>query len=128
MSISDAESVVMDVLWAGSPRTAEDVIQTLAGQQDWQEATIKTLLNRLLKKGAISATREGRRYWYAPVLSREAWVRAQSNSLLQRLFGGRIAPLVAQFQSEQGLSAEDRAELLALLQSSADASQTRGQR
>jgi predicted transcriptional regulator len=124
MPISDAESVVMDVLWAGSPRTAEEVIQTLSGQQDWQEATIKTLLNRLLKKGAISATRDGRRYWYTPVLSREAWVRAQSISLLQRLFGGRIAPLVAHFQNEKGLSAEDRAELLALLQSSADANPT----
>lgn len=116
MQISDAESVVMEVLWAGSPRTAEAVVEALTGPQDWQEATIKTLLNRLLKKGAISATREGRRYWYSPVLSREAWVQAQSHNLLQRLFGGRLAPLVAHFQSEQRLSESDRAELLALLQ------------
>lgn len=118
MQISDAESVVMEVLWAGSPKTAEDVVDALSGEQDWQEPTIKTLLNRLLKKGAISAEREGRRYLYSPVLRREDWVRAQSSSLLERLFGGRLAPLLAQFQAEQGLSAEDRAALRELLERS----------
>ncbi|MCG6118277.1 MAG: BlaI/MecI/CopY family transcriptional regulator [Aquimonas sp.] len=118
MQISEAESVVMEVLWAHSPRTAEEVIEALAGQQDWQEPTIKTLLNRLLKKGALSAERDGRRYLYAPALKRDDWVRAQSSSLLQRLFGGRLAPLVAQFQADEGLSEEDRAALRALLERS----------
>jgi BlaI family penicillinase repressor len=118
MQVSEAESVVMEVLWAGSPKTAEDVVDALSGEQDWQEPTIKTLLNRLLKKGAISAEREGRRYLYSPVLRREDWVRAQSSSLLERLFGGRLAPLLAQFQAEQGLSAEDRAALRELLERS----------
>lgn len=98
MQISEAESVVMEVLWASSPRSAEEVVAALAGEQDWQEPTIKTLLNRLLKKRAISAERDGRRYLYAPVLKREDWVRQQSSSLLDRLFGGRLAPLVAHFQ------------------------------
>lgn len=118
MQISDAESVVMEVLWVSSPRSAEDVVEALAAQQDWQEPTIKTLLNRLLKKGAVEAERDGRRYLYSPVLSREAWVRQQSSSLLERLFGGRLAPLVAQFHAEQGLSDEDRAALRELLERS----------
>lgn len=115
MQISEAESVVMEVLWASSPRSAEDVVEALRGDQDWQEPTIKTLLNRLLNKGAISAEREGRRYLYAPVLQREDWVRAQSSSLLQRLFGGRLAPLVAQFHEDGALDPKDVAELRALL-------------
>lgn len=118
MQISEAESVVMEVLWASSPRAAEEVVEALAEQQDWQEPTIKTLLNRLLKKGAICAERDGRRYLYAPVLKREDWVRQQSSSLLDRLFGGRLAPLVAQFHAEQGLSEEDREALRALLERS----------
>lgn len=118
MQISEAESVVMEVLWASSPRAAEEVVEALADQQDWQEPTIKTLLNRLLKKGAICAERDGRRYLYAPVLKREDWVRQQSSSLLDRLFGGRLAPLVAQFHAEQGLSEEDREALRALLERS----------
>lgn len=118
MQISEAESEVMEVLWASSPRAAEEVVEALADQQDWQEPTIKTLLNRLLKKGAICAERDGRRYLYAPVLKREDWVRQQSSSLLDRLFGGRLAPLVAQFHAEQGLSEEDREALRALLERS----------
>ena len=61
MQISEAESVVMDVLWKRSPLSAEEVVSSLSGQQEWQEATVKTLLNRLLNKGAISAEKDGRR-------------------------------------------------------------------
>ena len=114
--ISDAESEVMQVLWAKSPRSAEDVIEALASTQDWQDATIKTLLNRLLNKGAIRAERDGRRYLYAPVLQREDWVAGESESLLQRLFDGRVAPLVAHFSQHRKLSKKDIAELRRLVE------------
>lgn len=116
MRISDAESVVMQVLWAASPLAAEDVFAAVAGDQGWQEPTVKTLLNRLLKKGAISAERDGRRYLYAPVLTREAWLRQESESVLDRLFGGRIAPMVAHFSAGGRVSRKDLAELRRLLE------------
>jgi len=115
MQISEAESSVMEVLWKHGPRVAEDVVAELAREHDWQEATIKTLLNRLLKKGAIRATKDGRRYLYSPVLKREDWVHGQSRGLLDRLFGGRVAPLVAHFSEQGKLSAKDIAELKRLL-------------
>ena len=111
MQISEAESVVMEVLWAHSPRSAEEVVAELARAHDWQEATIKTLLNRLLNKGAIHAEKDGRRYSYSPVLKREDWVHGQSRSLLDRLFDGRVAPLVAHFSEKGKLGAKDIAEL-----------------
>jgi BlaI family transcriptional regulator, penicillinase repressor len=116
MQISEAESMVMDVLWQRSPLTAEDVVAALAERQDWQEATIKTLLNRLLNKGAIEAVKDGRRYLYSPVLRREDWVLDESEGLLSRLFGGRVAPLVAHFNQHQRLSETDIAELRRLLE------------
>ena len=116
MQISDAESLVMDVLWQRSPRSAEEVIAELSRTQDWQEPTIKTLLNRLLKKGAIRAEKEGRRYHYAPVLKREDWVHGQSRSLLNRLFDGRVAPLVAHFSEKGRLSKKDIADLKRLIE------------
>jgi predicted transcriptional regulator len=117
MQVSEAESVVMQVLWeAGAPLPAEDVVAALARSQDWQEATIKTLLNRLLKKGAIEAAREGRRYLYSPVLQREAWLLGESQGLLERLFDGRVAPLVAHFSKQRKLSRKDIAELRKLLE------------
>jgi len=115
-NISEAESVVMEVLWRTSPIATADVVAALKNRQDWQEPTIKTLLNRLLKKGAISARREGRRYLYSPVLRRDEWLSSESKGLLDRLFGGRVAPLVAHFSKQRKLSKKDIAELKRLIE------------
>jgi predicted transcriptional regulator len=115
MSISDAEAMVMEVLWQRNPLSAEEVIAALAASTGWAEPTIKTLLNRLLNKGAIHAEKQGRRYLYSPTLAREAWVEQQSEGLLERLFGGRVAPLVAHFSERGKLSAMDIAELKKLI-------------
>ncbi|WP_159015568.1 BlaI/MecI/CopY family transcriptional regulator [Cognatiluteimonas profundi] len=116
MQISEAESAVMDVLWRQQPLAAEDVVAALADSRQWQEATIKTLLNRLLKKGAIRASKDGRRYLYSPVLQRQAWMLGESQGLLERLFDGRVAPLVAHFSEHRKLSRKDIAELRKLLE------------
>lgn len=115
MPISEAESAVMQVLWTRHPLTAEEIVAALGDARQWQEATVKTLLNRLLNKGAISAVREGRRYLYSPLLLRDAYVHEQSKDLLDRLFGGRIAPLVAHFSARRKLSKKDIAELKRLI-------------
>lgn len=114
-TISEAESVVMKVLWAHHPLAADDIISRLPAQQDWQESTVKTLLNRLLKKGAISAEQSGRRYLYSPVLQRDAWQLQESEGMLARLFDGNVAPLVAQFSRHHKLSAKDIEELKRLI-------------
>ena len=116
MQISEAESIVMDVLWRQQPLAAEDVVAALAESQQWQEPTIKTLLNRLLKKGAIKASKDGRRYLDTPVLQRQAWVLGESQGLLERLFDGRVAPLVAHFSEHRKLSRKDIADLRKLLE------------
>jgi predicted transcriptional regulator len=116
MPISDAESVVMDVLWRKSPQSAEEVVAALARTTDWQEPTIKTLLNRLLKKGVVSAARDGKRYLYSPRLKRSDYVHSESKSLLDRLFDGRIAPLVAHFSERHKLTKKDLVELKRLIE------------
>lgn len=123
MQISEAESVVMDILWARSPLGADEVVAALADRRDWQDATIKTLLNRLLNKGAVEAVREGRRYLYSPKIRREDWVMAESRGLLERLFDGRVAPLVAHFSAHRKLSKKDVAELRKLLEEIDDGEQ-----
>ena len=115
MPISEAESVVMDVLWRKAPQSAEDVVGALSGTSDWQEPTIKTLLNRLLRKGVIAAERDGKRYLYRPLLKRADYVHSESKTLLDRLFDGRVAPLVAHFSEQRKLSKKDLAELKKLI-------------
>ncbi|AWH30301.1 MULTISPECIES: BlaI/MecI/CopY family transcriptional regulator [Stenotrophomonas] len=114
-AISEAEAIVMEVLWQQSPRSADDVVAALA-HRNWAEPTIKTLLNRLLTKGAIAAERDGRRYLYLPLLQRQAWVDMQSQDFIGRVFDGRVAPLVAHFSERGQLTAQDIAELKKLIQ------------
>ncbi|HEY7930039.1 MAG TPA: BlaI/MecI/CopY family transcriptional regulator [Steroidobacteraceae bacterium] len=115
-SVSDAEALVMAVLWREGAMASEAVVAALAPEQPWQESTIKTLLSRLLKKGAVRARKQGRRYLYSPVLTREQWVSGESEGLLDRLFGGRVAPLVAHFSKHRKLSRRDIEELKRLIQ------------
>lgn len=109
-AISEAESIVMEVLWRKSPMATEDIVSALSAQR-WQAPTIKTLLSRLLGKRAIRAEKDGRRYLYSAVLQRDEWLSSESTGLLDRLFGGRVAPLVAHFSKQRKLSRKDIAEL-----------------
>src|SRR3569623_1561000 len=120
MAISEAEAVVMEVLWHRAPRSAEEILAEVGPRQGCQEGTVKSRLNRPLKKQAVKAEREGRRYLYAPLLSREKYVSQESKGLLDRLFGGRVAPLVAHFSAQHTLSRKDVAALRRLLEELAD--------
>ena len=106
----------MEALWAKSPRAAEEITAEVAGPQGWTEATVKTLINRLLNKGAVGAERDGRRYLYRPLLARDAYLEAESQGLLDRLFDGRLAPLVSHFSEKGALTAQDIAELKKLIE------------
>ncbi|WP_454714186.1 BlaI/MecI/CopY family transcriptional regulator [Caulobacter segnis] len=116
MKISAAESVVMEALWRRSPLTSEAIMAEVGEPNAWTEGTVKVLISRLLKKKAIGATAEGRRYLYSPLVTREAYVGSESQGLLDRLFDGRLAPLVAHFSDSDKLSDQDVAELKALIE------------
>jgi BlaI family penicillinase repressor len=113
--ISDAEWQVMKVLWGKAPLTANEVVESLEPSTGWNPRTIKTLLNRLVKKGALGFREEGRRYLYLPLASEADCVRAERRSFLQRVYGGSLKPMLAQFLEEESLSAEELAELRRLL-------------
>jgi BlaI family penicillinase repressor len=120
MRISTAESEIMKALWAKSPLTAEEITLTLADDQNWAEGTVKALLNRLLKKNAIAAEKEGRRFLYRPLVAQGDYVHAESQGLLDRLFDGRLAPLVSHFSQRERLSDEDVAALRRILKAHDD--------
>jgi BlaI family transcriptional regulator, penicillinase repressor len=115
MAISAAEAIVMEVFWTGGALGSEDVVVALKNHGKWQESTIKTLLNRLLKKGALRARKDNRRYIYSPVLTRDAWLSSESHGFLERLFGGRVAPLVSYFSQHNKLSKKDIEDLKRLI-------------
>jgi predicted transcriptional regulator len=115
MRISDAESLVMEALWRESPLTAEDIAAAVGPEQNWSDKTVKTLLNRLLTKKAIAATRDGRRYLYSPIVARADYVQDESRGLIDRLFDGELAPLVSHFAETNQLTPDDITELKRLI-------------
>jgi predicted transcriptional regulator len=113
--ISDAEHAVMEVLWEESPLTAQDVAERVPAERGWSANTVKTLLGRLLAKNAIAHEEEGRRYLYRPLVEREDYVAGESQRLIDRLFGGKLTPLVAHLAERDQLTAQDIAEIEAIL-------------
>ena len=99
-----------------SDHLSELTLAILAKDHGWAEGTVKTLLNRLLKKGAIAADKDGRRFLYRPLIGRDDYVDTESQGLLDRLFDGRLAPLVSHFSKREKLNPEDVAELRRLLE------------
>lgn len=113
--ISDAEHAVMEVLWDCAPLSAQDVAERIEPGRDWSVNTVKTLLGRLLAKNVIGHQEDGRRYLYRPLVAREDYVAGESRRLMDRLFGGKLTPLVAHLAERDELSADDIAEIEALL-------------
>lgn len=113
--ISEAEWQVMRVLWERAPRTANEVVDALAGETDWNPRTVKTLLNRLVNKGALGFEPSGRSYLYHPRVSEEACAREESRSFLRRVYGGAFAPMLASFLDAEELSPEEIADLRRIL-------------
>lgn len=113
--ISEAEQAVMEVLWRESPLTAADVAARVDRSRGWSMRTVKTLLSRLLAKGVLAHEEDGRRYLYSPAIRREDYVRQESGRLIDRMFGGRVTPLVAHLAESDRLTRQDIEEIEALL-------------
>lgn len=114
--ISQAELDVMEVIWRGAPIAATDVANELKDKKDWNIRTVKTLLARLVEKEAVSTEKDGRRFLYRPIIDRQTYVGGAATRLVDKLFGGRAAPLVAQLAESKTLTAEDISELEAIIQ------------
>ncbi|MDJ0641645.1 MAG: BlaI/MecI/CopY family transcriptional regulator [Erythrobacter sp.] len=113
--ISEAEHAVMEVLWDRGTVSATDVCDAICEERGWSLATVKTLLSRLVQKQAISTRPDGRRFLYSPLIARAEYVGGESRRLVDRLFGGKAASLVAHLAETEALSEDDLAEIEALL-------------
>ena len=115
-AISESEWKVMQLLWKKAPQPAYDIIEALSKTEDWHPNTIKTLLSRLQKKKALSATRYKNLFLYEPIVSQDECVKAETDTFLQRVFGGSIKPLLVHFVENENLSKAEIEELKRILQ------------
>lgn len=115
--ISEAEMQLLQLLWDESPLGATELADRASGDRGWTLTTVKTLLSRLVAKGAITAEPQGRKFLYVPAIERDDVAASQARGLIDRLFGGRVSPLVAQLAEQKQLHEQDIAELEALIRS-----------
>jgi BlaI family penicillinase repressor len=113
--ISEAEWLVMKVIWDENPISSNRVVEVLSDSTPWNPKTIKTLLSRLAKKGAVGHENEGRSYLYYPLVAEEVLVKAESQSFLKRVFRGALKPMIATMVECEDLSHEEIEELRSLL-------------
>jgi BlaI family transcriptional regulator, penicillinase repressor len=114
--ISEAEWKVMRLLWKKSPQPAYDIIQVLGAEQDWHPNTVKTLLARLHKKKIVAVEKYKNLFLYSPLVSEEECIQAESESFLDRLFGGAVQPLLVHFARKKMLSKKDLEDLRRILE------------
>src|ERR1700760_3571072 len=105
----------MKLLWAKSPRPSEELIAELCPAEAWSETTVRTLLARLVKKGAVAADPEGRRFLSRPLISQADYRHAESKGLIERLFQGQVGPFITQFSAREKLTPDDIAHLKRLI-------------
>ena len=114
--ISDAEWVVMKVVWDKAPVTTNQVVESLGDRTRWKPKTIHTLLSRLVRKGAVEFEKKGREYLFRPKVSAEECEHAASRSFLQQFFDGELAPFLARFVEREKLTAQEIEELKRILE------------
>ncbi len=113
--ISDAEWVLMQVLWAQPPLSAQEVYNAVSEKVDWHPKTVRTLLGRLVDKKAVHREKRDGTFRFAPIVSESACVREEGDSFLHRCFSGKAMPMLAHFIEHESLAPDDIAALRAML-------------
>jgi BlaI family penicillinase repressor len=114
--IAESEWRVMQVLWEQGPQTANEVVSALAGEVKWKSRTIKTLISRLVRKGAVRFREEGNKYRYFPAVKESECIRSETQSFVRRVYQGAMKPALAAFLEDADLSPQDIDELQKILE------------
>jgi BlaI family penicillinase repressor len=120
--ISEAEWEVMNVLWEKDPQTANEVICSLQEKSDWKPKTIRTLLDRLVKKQAVGVKQDQRVYTFYPLYTQSECQHAEAQSFIKRIYGGTMKSMLVQFFEERSLTDEEIKELRSILHEKSDKS------
>lgn len=111
LPITDAERLIMEAVWDHHPASSREIIRSVRTLESWHPKTVQTLIARLVNKGMLDRTKQGRGYLYSPAVAREEFVRRKSRQFVSTFFKGRVTPLVAAFAKSGQMSREDLEEL-----------------
>lgn len=115
-NITEAELEIMKVLWEKNPLSANEIIASLPEEMNWSDQTVKTFLNRLLKKHALTHEKLGRSYLYYPAVTYDEYVKTENKSFLHRVYDGAVGMLFSKFLEQENLSEREIEHLQSLLE------------
>lgn len=121
VNLSNTEWSVMEELWSQGPRTLMELVHAMEGKLGWMKSTTSTVVRRMEEKGAIRHEEGGRARLYYPLLHREDAAAAETESLLQRIYGGSVGLMVSSMAGQRALSREDIEELRRVLREAEEA-------
>ena len=114
INISEAELEVMKVIWNEKrPVTSLDICEAFE-TKGWKKTTIGTFLTRLVEKGALSAEKQGKLYYYTPLISQKEYRKSQTKNLISSLYNGSVKDFAVSLFEEQSISDEELKELKAI--------------
>jgi BlaI family transcriptional regulator, penicillinase repressor len=114
-TIHETEWDLLQVLWTKERATAREVTEALAKKRGWAVSTVKTLLDRMVQKDLVSARQVGNVWEYTPAVRNVEARRSAWTELVEKAFGGAVAPALHFLARDAKLSKKDLAELRALL-------------
>ena len=112
LNISNAEMIVMRIVWSLGEARVENVVDQVRDCQKWSVATVKTLLGRLVKKGVLSTTKVGRCFVYQPVMSECDAVQLMGEEFLSKVCVTKQAQLLDEMIEASALTETDRKNLI----------------
>jgi BlaI family transcriptional regulator, penicillinase repressor len=116
MKLTDPEWELMSALWKRYPATARDVIDHLPHENHWAYTTVKTMLTRLVQKGAIVEKKRGAISIYEPLVSQETARKHALRNLFEKVLDGAVEPVMHYLIEEKKLSAKERRHLIQMLE------------
>lgn len=115
MKLNNSEWTVMSAIWQRSPASARDVLEQVEEETGWAYSTAKTVLVRLVEKGALRVRMRANTSLYEPLITRQHARKSAVHSLLDKAFDGAFGPLLQHLISEERLTPQDRAKLTEML-------------
>lgn len=116
ISIGDAELEIMKVIWKAKEKVTSLDIGKEVEDRGWKKTTIATFLTRLVEKGALSAEKQGKLYYYTPIITEKEYRKSQTKNLIKTLYNGSVREFAVSFFEEQKLTDEDIQELKAIFE------------
>ena len=117
LQITEAEWDVMRAVWQADDQMAGEIIAKVQESRDWNHRTIRTLIARLVEKGAIGVRIDGNKHLYHASVSRDECVQSAARSFSERFFSGDIKSLLVHFVENEDISQDELDDIRSLLQS-----------